>query len=189
MIFNFQRMVAIPQDEYLSISTSSSLQQVKEPLRDQFYKLEQHYEEGEKIGDPYRRLLIQSTSLYQVKSLKEKIRNSLTAATPKTYRQALFRGIYSYIRFNDKVEIYTKHNEVIPRSRVEGLINYAVHDRRRNTVPAGWSSFQSYFREHNIPKSFLNRSTLHKLEGELMPLIKRVMKTSPKIKMHSSRPS
>ena len=37
---DFQRMAVIPQDEYLSISTSFSLQQVKEPLQDQFYKIE-----------------------------------------------------------------------------------------------------------------------------------------------------
>ena len=185
---DFQRMVVIPQDEYLSMTTSSSLQQVKEPLQDQFHKVEKQHQEGDKIGDPYRRLVMQSTSLDQLKSLKEKIRNSLVVATPKPYRnraQALFQSIDSVIRFNDKGEIYTKDNEVIPGSRVEDLINHAIRDRRRNIIPIGWSSFLSYLREHNIPKSILNRSTLDELEGVLTPEIKQ--ETSPKIKTPESR--
>ena len=75
---DFQRMVVIPQDEYLSVSTLSSLQQVKELLQDQFYEVE-----GEKISDPYRWLVIQSTSIDQMKSVKEQIRYCLTAATLK----------------------------------------------------------------------------------------------------------
>jgi len=187
---DFQRMVVIPQDEYLSMSTSSSLQQVKEPLQDQFHKAERQHQEGDKVGDPYRRLVMQSTSLDQLKSLKEKIRNSLVVATPKPYRnraQALFQSIDSVIRFNDKGEIYTKDNEVISGSRVEDLINYAIRDRRRNIIPIGWSSFLSYLREHNIPKSIINRSTLDELEGVLTPEVKQEIETSRKIKTPESR--
>ena len=64
---DFQRMVVIPQDEYLSMSTISSLQQVKEPLQDQFYEVEEQNQEGEKVSDPYRRLVMQSTSADQMK--------------------------------------------------------------------------------------------------------------------------
>ena len=147
----FQCILVIPQDEYLSLTTSSSLQQVKELLQDQFYKVEEQHQEGEKIGDLCRRLVMESTSLDQLKGQKEQIRNSLTVATSIPYRnraQALFQDIDSFVRFNDKVEIYTKDNEVIPGSPVEDLINYAVHGRLRNIVPIGWSSFLSYLREH-----------------------------------------
>ena len=134
---------------------------------------------------------MQSESPVQMKSLKELIRNSLTAATPKPYQnrtQALFQSIDSFIRFNDKGEIYTKDNEEIPGSHMEDLINYAVRDRRRNIVPVGSLSSLIYLREHNIPKSILNRSIVDELEGELTLIIRQEMKTTLNIKMHESRP-
>ena len=54
---------------------------------------------------------------------------------------------------------------MIPASRVEHLINYVVRDPRQNIVLVGWSSFLSYLREHDIPRSILNRSTLDEFEG------------------------
>ena len=171
---NFQRMVVIPQDEYFNLS--SSLQQVKQPLEQQFHKVEQQYHADANIQDPYRRLALQSTSLDEMKSLKELMRNSLIAATPKPYRnraQALLHNVEPFLQYNTKGEIYTTGNDHIAGSRVEDLINYAVRDRRRqDIVPAGWSHFLNILREHNIPKSILNRYTLDELEGKTSSFIK-----------------
>ena len=167
---DFQRMNAIPQQEYVGLS---SLQQVKEPVAQQLYKAEKQHNKDETIRDPYRRLVMQLPSLEDMKKLKEQIRNSLSAATPKPYRnraQALLQNVEYFLRFNHKGEIYTKEQELIPGSRIEDLINYAVRDRRRNIVPTGWSSFLSTLREHNIPKSILNRNTLDELEEKTSPL-------------------
>ena len=69
----FQRMIAIPQEEYMAMS---SMQNVKEPLAQHFYSLESRYETEEKEKDPYRRLMLQSKTLDQMKQVKEQIRNS-----------------------------------------------------------------------------------------------------------------
>ena len=170
----FQRMVAIPQDEYLNMS--SSIQQVRQPLEQQFHKVERQYYVDENIRDPYRRLVMQSSLLDEMKNLKEQMRNSLSAATPKPYRNralALLQNVEHFLHYNDKGEIYdADKKEAITGSRVEDLINHAVRDRRRNMTPTGWSHFLSVLREHNIPKSILNRYTLDELEGKLTPLVK-----------------
>ena len=165
----FQRMIAIPQEEYMAMS---SMQNVKEPLAQHFYSLESRYETEEKEKDPYRRLMLQSKTLDQMKQVKEQIRNSLTVATPKPYQSranALFQFVSSFLRFNDKGEIYSDDGNLIQGSRLEDLIQHAVRDRRRNLIPTGWSDFLITLRDHNVPKSVLNRYTLDELEGEPMP--------------------
>ena len=163
-------MIAIPQEEYLTIST---LQNVREPLSQQFYNLESRYKEDEKVRDPYKRLMLQSSTLEDMMNLKEQIRNSLTVSTPKPYRnraKALFQSIESFLKFNDKGEIYDGSNTIISHSRVEDLIQHAVRDRRRNMIPIGWNYFLNVLRDHNIPKSILNRDTLDELEHEKPPI-------------------
>ena len=58
-----------------------------------------------------------------------------------------------------------KNNQTISQSRVEDLIQHAVRDRRRNMTLTGWSTFLDILREHNIPKSSLNRQTLDEMEA------------------------
>ena len=168
---SFQRMIAIPQEEYLAMST---MQNVRDPLAQQFYNTEKRYVEDANIRDPYRRLVMQSTTLDEMKMLKEQMRNSLGIATPKPYRnraKGLFQFIESSLRFNEKGEIYGKDDQVIPGSRVEDLIQYAVNDRRRsNLKPEGWNDFLELLREKNVPKNFLNRYTIDELEGKPTPL-------------------
>jgi len=167
---NFQRMIAIPQEEYLAMSV---VQNVKEPLTQQFYNTEQRFTEHETIRDPYRRLVMQSGDLEEMKILKEQMRNSLGIATPKPYRnraKGLFQFIENSLRFNKKGEIYDNQNQVIAGSRVEDLIQYAVNDRRRNILkPEGWSEFLDLLREKNVPKNFLNRYTLDEFDGVQTP--------------------
>ena len=176
----FQRMIAMPQEEYLALS---SMQNVKEPLAQHFYDLERRYNNEENARDPYRRMLMQADTLDQMKQVKEQMRNSLAISTPKPYQSranALFRTMENFLKFNDKGEIYLNDGTVLDGSRVEDLIQHAVRDRRRNLTPTGWSDFVTILRDHNVPKSILNRDTLDEMEGKatLVPHLKR--STSPK---------
>lgn len=168
---NFQRLIAIPQEEYLALS---SMQNVKEPMAQHFYNLEKRYNNEESVRDPYRRMMMQSSTLDQIKQVKEQMRNSLAVSTPKPYQSranALFQTIESFLKFNDKGEIYSSDDAdvIIPNSRVEDLIQHAVRDRRRNMTPTGWSDFLAMLRNHNVPKSILNRDTLDEMEGKATP--------------------
>ena len=177
----FQRMIAIPQEEYLALS---SLQNVREPFTQQFYQLEKRYKDEEKEKDPYRRMLLQGSTLDEMKQVKEALRNSLVSTTPKPYQnraKALFQSLENVIKFNDKGEIYTDDGSLVSGSRLEDLIQHAVRDRRRNFSLKGWPEFLSLLRNHNIPKSTLNRYTLDEMEGMSTPkpVMKREASDSP----------
>ena len=176
---SFQRMIAIPQEEYLALS---SFQNVREPLAQHFHKLEERYTAEEREKDPYRRMVLQSNTLDQMKQVKEQLRNSLTVSTPKPYQsraKALFQTLDGVLKFNDKGEIYSDDGNLISGSRVEDLIQHAVRDRRRNLTPAGWSDFLTVLRDHNVPKSILNRSTLDEMEEKAAPVVMIKRETSP----------
>lgn len=175
---SFQRMIAIPQQEYL---TMSSLQNVREPLAQHFYNLENRYTAEEKERDPYRRMIMQTNTLDQLKQVKDQLRDSLAISTPKPYQsraKALFQTLESFLNFNTKGEIYSDDGNIIPNSRLEDLIQHAVRDRRRNLTPTGWSDFLNILRNHNVPKSILNRTTLDELEEEVIAPIKKEIKRS-----------
>jgi hypothetical protein len=171
-------MIAIPQEEYLAMS---SMQNVKEPLAQQFYNLDSRYTSEEREKDPYRRMIMQSNTLDEMKQVKEQIRNSLTISTPKPYQSranALLKTVESFLRFNNKGEIYSDDGNIIENSRVEDLIQHAVRDRRRNMTPTGWSDFLTILRDHNVPKSILNRNTLDELDGVATPMLSSSSPTS-----------
>ena len=165
----FQRMVAIPQEEYAQLT---SVQNVRQPLTQQFYNVENEYNQYETINDPYRRLMLQSENLQEMKELKDRMRNYITLSTPKPYRsraQALFESIEPHIKFNDRGEIMDRDAKVIESSRIEDLIQHAVRDKRRNMLPIGWKEFVEILRKHNIPRSSLNRETLEELASAITP--------------------
>ena len=165
----FQRMIVIPQEEYLSLS---SMQNVQEPLAQHFYDLEKRYNQEEKEDDSYRRMIMQSNTLNEMKKVKDQMRNSLAVSTPKPYQSranALFQNIESFLKFNEKGEIYSEDGTLIAGSRLEDLIQHAVRDRRRNLIPTGWSNFLTLLHDHNVPKSILNRDTLDEMEGKAIP--------------------
>jgi len=183
---SFQRLIAIPQEEYLSLS---NMQNIKEPFTQHYYDLEKQYSNEEKIRDPYRRLMMQSTTMDQLKQVKEQMRNSLVVSTPKPYQSranALFQTVESFLKFNDKGEIETNAGDTVSGSRVEDLIQHAVRDRRRNMTPRGWTDFLAILREHNVPKSILNRDTLDEMERKVtLPTLKTKTESaeaSPKVK-------
>lgn len=160
----FQRMVVIPQEEYLQLS---AVQNVRQPLTQQFYHLESQYNQESQVQDPYKRLAMQATTLDDMKQLKDQMRQYISISTPKPYRsraQALLENMSPFIRFNERGEIYDKENNIIENSRLEDLIQHAVRDRRRNISPIGWKFFLGLLREHNMPKSILNRSTIEEME-------------------------
>lgn len=156
--------MAIPQEEYLNLT---ALQNVRQPLQAQFTKLDSQYRAQENILDPYKRLAYQSQTLERLKQLKEQMRQQLTMTTPKPYRnraQSLFNSIESFLKYNERGELLDENDRVIPHSRVEDLIQHAVRDRRRKMLPEGWPYFLNVLREHNVPKSSLNRDTLNEME-------------------------
>ena len=178
----FQRLMAIPQEEYLQLTT---VQQARQPLLRQFHNLESQYQQQEHISDPYRKLVHQSETLDAMKLLKDKIRQDITTATPKPYQsraRSLFQHIDPILKLNERGEIFDEMNEAIPESRIEDLIQYAVRDRRRNFQPKGWNSFIKILRDHNIPKYMLNRNTLDEMES-----IKRPVKTEMKTEVDTSQ--
>lgn len=161
----FQRLIAIPQEEYFNMT---ALQNVRQPLQQQFTKLDSQYRAEENILDPYKRLAHQSETLERMKRLKEQMRQQLTITTPKPYRnraQSLFNSIESFLKFNERGELLDENDRIIPNSRVEDLVQHAVRDRRRQMLPEGWPHFLNVLRDHNVPKSTLNRDTLNEMDS------------------------
>ena len=162
----FQRLVAIPQEEYMQLT---SVQQARQPITQQFYNLERQYNEQDYIRDPYKRVMLQSETLDQMKDLKERMRQDITASTPKPYQQrarSLFQSLESFLNFNERGEIHNDSGRLIPQSRLEDLVQHAVRDRRRNLTPTGWSEFRHLLESHNVPKFMLNRDTLDEMRKD-----------------------
>lgn len=176
---SFQRMIAIPQEEYLQLS---SIQSVRQPLTQQFYNLESQYNKEAQIVDPHKRLISQSNTLEEMKQLKDQMRHYITVSTPKPYRSrahALLENVSSFLQYNERGEILDKENKIVENSRLEDLIQHAVRDRRRNISPVGWKYFLSLLREHNIPKSILNRDTIEEMEDSNNVVKQSSVKSEP----------
>lgn len=160
---SYSRMVVIPQEEYMQLS---AVQQVRQPMTQQFYNAEQDYQKNLHVADPQRTVLLQSETIERLKDLKDQMRSYLTISTPRPYRtraEALFQSIEPHLNVNEKGEIIKDDNTVIESSRYEDLIQHAVRDRRRSFTPTGWSYFVNLLKRYNVPKSSLNRETLDEL--------------------------
>ena len=162
----FQRMVVVPESEYLQLTT---LQQVKQPLAQKFYQVNDEYENAAAISDPYARLAVRGTTLNEMKSLHDQMKNYLSIATPKPYRsraERLLSVLEPHLKWNDKGEmIDAATNRPIGHSQVSDLIQHAVRDRRRNISPTGWRHFVQQLHEHNVPQMLLNMQTLDELKS------------------------
>ena len=173
----FQRLVAIPQEEYAQLT---AVQQARQPITQQFYDLENKYRQEENIRDSYKRLSLQSETLDEMKRLKQKMREDIENNTPKVYQtraRMLYQSTEPFIKFNERGEIYDEHGTVIENSRLEDLVQYAVRDRRRDIMPVGWKAFVNVLRNNNVPKYVLNRYTVDELNS---PVIKEeVLSQSP----------
>ena len=183
----FQRMMAIPQEEYMQLTAQqarqpSALEQVRDPLSHQFRNLESQYQQHAYIADPYSKLVHQSETLGAMKALKEKMRQGVVAATPKPFQsraQSLLQHLDPVLKMNERGELLDHGDQVIPQSRIDDLVQHAVRDRRRNFVPAGWNTFLKTMKEHNIPKYMLNRNTLDEMDT-MIALPKTEIKTEVK---------
>ena len=173
---SYSRMVVIPQEEYVQMS---AIQQARQPLTQQFYNAEQDYQKNLHVSDPHRSVMLQSETIERMKGLKDQMRSYLTISTPKPYRsraEALFQSMEPYLNVNEKGEIIKDDNSVIESSRYEDLIQHAVRDRRRNFIPTGWSYFIELMKKHNVPRSSLNRETLHELDAPMKKKIKNTVR-------------
>ena len=52
---SYSRMVVIPQEEYMQLS---AVQQVRQPVTQQFYNAEQEYQKNLHVADPQRTVLL-----------------------------------------------------------------------------------------------------------------------------------
>ena len=180
-------MIAIPQEEYIHLT---SMQRLSQPEAQKMSQLAQQYEQQAHIRDPYKHLVVQGSTLEEMKDLKEKIRQDLSLGTPKPYRNralSLFRSVEPVIKFNERGELLRDDGQAIEASRAEDLIQHAVRDRRRPFTPTGWDEFVSRLKRHNIPRAMLNRATLDELDGRTILKAKR--KLLPMTPPPAKRPS
>ena len=177
----FQRMIVIPQNEYLQMAR---LQEVKQPLAQQLFTAEQDYQNVDMISDPYARVMAQTDSLNKMRALKEEMRNYVSLATPKPYRsraERLLSVLEPHISWNERGEmIDEKTKRPIEQSQMSDLIQHAVRDRRRKITPAGWNQFLDILRDYNVPQMLLNLPTLDELKRKTAPT------PSPPTPSHSS---
>ena len=160
----YERMIAIPQEEYIQLK---SIQHVKQPEAQKMVELSQLYQQQAQIKDPYEKLILQGNTLDEMKEWKDRIRQEVSLGTPKPYRNralSLYRSMEPHIKINQRGEIYSKDDKPIEHSRVEDLIQHAVRDRRRHFTPIAWDYFSQLLKDHNIPRSLLNRPTLEELD-------------------------
>ena len=130
-------MIAIPQEECIHLT---SMQRLSQPEAQKMSQLAQQYEQQAYIRDPYKHLVVQGSTLEEMKDLKEKIRQDLSLGTPKPYRNralSLFRSVEPVIKFNERGELLRDDGQAIEASRAEDLIQHAVRDRRRPFTPTG----------------------------------------------------
>ena len=181
---SFQRMIAIPQEEYIQLST---LGQVRQPLAQKMMELEQEYQNSSRHTNPYEHMMLQGSALEEMKALKEKIRNDLALGTPKPYRNralSLYRSIEPTIKFNERGELMGEDNKPIQDSRAEDLIQHAVRDHRRPFTPIAWNEFVTLLKKHNVPRSVLSRQTLEEMKAEPPKPPKAARKRStPKLRL------
>ena len=89
----FSRMVLLPEDEYRLMKNVQSSHQ---PLDQQFKRLNTEYEEQFNIEDPSKRSKLQSHTLEEMKTVKQKMQPRLHESTPKQYRTRA-SGLYAFL--------------------------------------------------------------------------------------------
>ena len=97
---DYSQMIAIPRHEYTQLT---AIQNVRQPLTEQFYKLENNYQTHSLISDPQRSVSLQSQTIERMKDLKDQMRHYLTVSTPKPYRtlaKSLFQSLEPHLNVN-----------------------------------------------------------------------------------------
>ena len=185
MTGRFQRMYAIPEDEYQHLR---SLQQTRDPMEKKFIDLSDQYKQQDTIPSVTKRVQLQGETLHEIMNVKDELKNRLIAATPKLYQSrasSLFQFIGNKVRVNDKGEVLSSDGSVIAGSNIGDLIQHAVRDRRRNIVPPGWEQFVKILRDNNVPQMILNYDTLE----EMKPSLKSSSLSASKIPIRQIAPT
>lgn len=161
----FERMVAIPEEEYQHLKT---LQQSNDPLQSKFHSLQNEYQKQSFIPDTYARVQRQGETLNEMVKVKDNLRKQLIESTPKPYQsraQSLFQFIENKMTLNEKGEMTDNDGAIIHGSNITDLVQHAVRDRRRNILPVGWSQFINILRDNNAPRMIMNYETLEELHA------------------------
>lgn len=163
---SYNKMVVIPQDEYVQLT---SVQRAQQPLRQQFDELTKKSADFDKMADdPFRQLQLRSSNLEERKLLKEKMRRFITLSTPRQYRsraESLFDFIQPHIHYNEKGEIIdSASGTVLEGSHIDDLLQHAVRDMRRKLgKPVGWNYFLSQLSNQNVPHNIVGSPTILEL--------------------------
>ena len=178
----FDRMVAIPEDEYRQLR---SMQQVTSPEAAHFQQLSRNYNRQDAIRDPHDRVHLQGETLDQMIQFKEQMRERLLQATPKPYQNratTLFSFVKDKLQMSPKGEIYKDDGQVIEGSNITDLVQHAVRDRRRAINPYGWRQFVEYLKRNNVPNMILNYDTLDEIRSPktVQPAVKHDVKRKRK---------
>ena len=168
MTFNrFQRMVAIPEEEYQHLK---SLKQTHDPLQTKFLSLSSDYNQQGLIENPQARVMRQGETLNQMIDFKDRLRQRLIGITPRAFKSradSLFQFIGDKMKVNESGEIHDADGGIIGGSNIADLIQHAVRDRRCNIVtPPGWSRFLRTLKSSNTPRTILNYDTLDEMDGK-----------------------
>ena len=110
---DYSQMVAIPRNEYTQLTT---VQNARQPLTQQFYKLESAYKTNALIPNAHQSISLQSETIEKMKNLKDQMRHYLTVSTPKPYRsraESLFQSLEPYLNVNDIGEIIKDDGSVM----------------------------------------------------------------------------
>ena len=159
----FDRMVAIPEDEYKQMR---NMQQLTSPEAAHFQNLSRKHDQQDAIRDPYDRIHLQGETLNQMIALKDTMRQRLLEATPKPYQNrasTLFSFMKDKLQISPKGEIYGNDGQLIAGSNITDLVQHAVRDRRRAMNPSGWLEFVNYMKQNNVPNMILNYDTLDEM--------------------------
>ena len=168
-VSRFQRMVAIPEDEYEHLK---SLQRSNDPMREKFLSLSDEYRQQGFIHNPHVRVQRQGETLTQMINIKDELRKRVIEATPKVYQsrvQSLFHFISDKIGVNARGEIYDSDGTVLQGSNISDLVQHAVRDRRRKMTPPGWNTFLKILQDNNAPRMILNYETLEDMQTVQKP--------------------
>lgn len=168
---SYSKMVVIPQEEYLQLSSANSVQEFQseqQPITTQLKELTRKDNEIEKIKDPYRRMQLQAENIEERRLVRDKLRRFITLSTPRQFRlraERLFDFIDPYIKFNERGEILDDASgDVIRNSHIDDLLQYAVRDvRRKLGAPEGWKYFRDVLSTHNVPHNIIGNPTVSEL--------------------------
>lgn len=161
----FDRMVAIPEEEYKQMR---NMQQLTSPEATHFQHLSRKHDQQDAIRDPYDRIHLQGETLNQMIELKDTMRQRLMEATPKPYQNrasSLFSFMKDKLQLSPKGEIYKDDGQLIAGSNITDLVQHAVRDRRRALNPSGWAEFVDSMKRNNAPHMILNYDTLDEMRS------------------------